>query len=52
MKRTRIVNNKLVYRAVLFFLPFYLFTFLPLKAQTSVAGLFSLEKKWSFGLEL
>ena len=52
MKRTRIVNNKLVYRAVLFFLPFYLFTFLPLKAQTSVAGLFPLEKSgrlvWNF----
>ena len=36
------MNNKRVYRLVLFFLPFYLFTFLPLKAQTSVAGLFPL----------
>ena len=52
MKRTIIMNNKLVYRAVLFFLPFYLFTFLPLNAQTSVAGLFPLEKSgrlvWNF----
>ena len=37
------MNIKLVYRVVLFFLPFYFFTFLPLKAQTSVAGLFPLE---------
>ena len=52
MKRTIIMNNKLVYRAVLFFLPFYLFTFLPLNAQTSVAGLFPLENSgrlvWNF----
>ena len=52
MKRTIIMNNKLVYRAVLFFLPFYLFTLLPLQAQTSVAGLFPLENSgrlvWNF----
>ena len=52
MKRTIIMNNKLVYRAVLFFLPFYLFTLLPLQAQTSVAGLFPLEGSgrlvWNF----
>ena len=46
------MNNKLVYRAVLFFLPFYLFTLLPLQAQTSVAGLFPLENSgrlvWNF----
>ena len=46
------MNNKLVYRAVLFFLPFYLFTLLPLQAQTSVAGLFPLENNgrlvWNF----
>ena len=52
MKRTIIMNNKMVYRAVLFFLPFYLFTLLPLQAQTSVAGLFPLENSgrlvWNF----
>ena len=52
MKRTIIMNNKLVYRAVLFSLPFYLFTFLPSNAQTSVAGLFPLENSgrlvWNF----
>ena len=46
------MNNKLVYRAVLFFLPFYLFTLLPLQAQTSVVGLFPLENSgrlvWNF----
>ena len=39
-------------RRILAFLPLYLFTFLPLKAQTSVAGLFPLENSgrllWNF----
>ena len=52
MKRVITMNNKRVYRLVLFFLPFYLFTFLPLKAQTSVAGLFPLANSgrlvWNF----
>ena len=52
MKRVITMNNKRVYRLVLFFLPFYLFTFLPLKAQTSVAGLFPLTNSgrlvWNF----
>ena len=41
-----------VLRMVMGVLPFYLFTFLPLKAQTSVAGLFPLENSgrmvWNF----
>ena len=39
-------------RRILAFLPFFLFTILPLKAQTSIAGLFPLENSgrlvWNF----
>ena len=52
MKKTIITRNSWVFRQVMVLLPFYLFTFLPLKAQTSVAGLFPLENSgrlvWNF----
>ena len=45
-------NNHWVRRMVMGILPFYLFTFLPLNAQNSVAGLFPLENSgrliWNF----
>ena len=45
-------NNHWVRRMVMGILPFYLFIFLPLNAQTSVAGLFPLENSgrlvWNF----
>ena len=52
MKRTILTSNKWVFRQVMVLLPFYLFTFLPLKAQTSIAGLFPLQNSgrlvWNF----
>ena len=52
MKRKIMTNNRWVFRLVIVLLPFYLFTFLPLKAQTSVAGLFPLDNSgrlvWNF----
>ena len=45
-------NNHWVRRMVMSILPFYFFTFLPLNAQTSVAGLFPLDNSdrlvWNF----
>ena len=52
MKRTILTSNKWVFRQIMVLLPFYLFTFLPLKAQTSIAGLFPLQNSgrlvWNF----
>jgi len=52
MKRTIMTNNRWCIKKVIVLLPFCLFTFLPLKAQTSVAGLFPLDNSgrlvWNF----
>ena len=52
MKKTILASKKWVFRQVIVFLPFCLLTFLPLNAQTSVAGLFPLENSgrlvWNF----
>ena len=52
MKRTIKKRNRWCIKKVIVLLPFCLFTFLPLKAQTSVAGLFPLDNSgrlvWNF----
>ncbi len=52
MKRIIMTSKRWVFRQVIVILPFYLFAFLPLNAQTSVAGFFPLENSgrlvWNF----